>query len=265
MSLLSKKYIGKKTCKALAIGFFLMPFVVVTFIIVQHHYYTLSHLSYFLLSKESSFFIDHGFDKLYIRSAPILYGIFSAYFLIYHKESLNDFQKKYSPWYFDLICLLIFSTIVFVWVNNPPDFFNAPGNPWQTSTLWGLLFQHQLYSVALALLLILADAPKGFILKALVKILSSIVLRPFGRLSFTTYMIHPAIFMLGYSIYFSIYPNMSFSMYIQKGFLFILLSYLLAIPCYLWIELPAMAKIKERYLNNKKRRWIKIPTSYYQQ
>jgi peptidoglycan/LPS O-acetylase OafA/YrhL len=243
MWLLSKKIIGKKMCQTLVIGFFLMPFIIIPFIIIHYQYYYLSRLSSVLTTKESWFYLDIGFDKLYIRSGPILYGLITAYFLVYHKDKLQDFIKRLSTTYVSAISVLLFATLYFVLVNDPIRFFEKSMDVWQTSTYWGLLIQHHLFALALCLLLLLANAPKGIIMVTAVKILSSVVLRPLGRLSYTTYMIHPVVFLLGYSVFFATHTSVSALDYVQQGLWLILITYLLAIPCHLLIEHPAL-KIK---------------------
>ncbi len=247
MWLVSKKIIGVRICQILALGFFLMPFFIIPFIIEHHHYYHLKPFSFVLTHPDFSVYLDIGFDKFYIRSSAILYGVLSAYLLSYHRERLHASLQRFSYLQINVITLALVSILIIIFANDPIRFLDRSPTVWQTSTYWVFLIQHQLFALSLGALLLLADAPKGLLMSGFVKLLNSYLLRFLGRLSYTTYMIHPIIFIFGYQYFFSTHSNLSSTQYVLDGFWLILFTYLLAIPCYLLLECPAMESIKRRW------------------
>lgn len=248
MWLVSKKIIGRQICYLIALFFFLLPFIIIPLVIEQHHYYYLKPLSFVLSHSDSWTYFDLGFDKFYIRCSAILYGVLSAYIFVYHREKLHALLQRFSSLQINLITLTLVAILIFIFTNDPIRYLAQSTPTWQTNAYWALLIQHQLFGLVLSSVLLLADAPKGILMLGLVKLLNSFVLRFLGRLSYTTYMIHPVVFLIGYPLFFMTHSTVSANHYVLHGFWLILITYLLAIPCYLFVECPAMENIKKRWL-----------------
>jgi peptidoglycan/LPS O-acetylase OafA/YrhL len=252
MWLLSKKFIGKKICYSLALGFFLLPFVITALQISSLHYYHFTNEAFLLSGREFWQYFDMGFDKIYVRSSPILYGVITGYLLVYHQDKLQDILQRVSKGYISLLCIGLLVIMISLLANDPIWFTSDAEVVWQTSTYWVIVIQRAIFALTLCLLLILAHMPKGIIVSGLVRILSLPLLRPFGRLSYTTYIIHPIVIVPGYLIFFLTHPAMTAAVYFQQGLWLIFLTYLLAVPCYLFIEQPAMDYLKEKWLPSKR-------------
>lgn len=248
MWLLSKKIIGKKICYALLIGFVLLPFIVIPLIISSHQYYHLTSNTFLVTSPESWAYLNFGFDKLHVRSSPILYGVLTAYVLAYHRNTLHQYIQRIPNGFINLITLGLVAIIAFLVATDPVWFFDQSPNAWATSTYWVTLYQRIIFSLTLCLLLLLADAPKGIVMRSIVTVLSSIVLRPFGRLSFSTFMLHPIVLTLGFLIYVPTHPTITAPLYFQFGLWMILLIYFIAMLSFLYIEQPTMRWIKQKLL-----------------
>jgi peptidoglycan/LPS O-acetylase OafA/YrhL len=252
MWLLSKKVIGRKICCSLAAGLFVLPFVITAIQISSLRYYHFTNDAFLLSGREFWQYFDMGFDKIYVRISPILYGVITGYLLVYHQDKLQDILQRLSKNHVNLLSFGLLVIMIFLLANDPIWFTSDPQVVWQTSTYWVIVIQRAIFALTLCLLLLLAHMPKGFIVSSCVKILSLPLLRPFGRLSFTTYIIHPIVIVPGYLIYFATHKSVSAPAYFQQGLWLIFLTYLIAIPCYLFIEQPGMDYLKEKWLPSKR-------------
>ncbi|MDQ2994675.1 MAG: acyltransferase [Pseudomonadota bacterium] len=245
---LAKHIIGKKTCCALAIGFFLLPFIITPIQLTAHHYSHFSENAYLMSSKEFWLYFDIGFDKFYVRSSPILFGVITAYLFAYQQPKIDACLHRFKKSQINAIALTLLGCLFFVIANDPIWFTNQTPPAWQTGTYWVIVLQRVLFSITFSLLLILAHTPKGIVISSLVTALKSALLRPFGRLSYTTYLIHPIVIVPGYLIYFATHQSVSATDYIVVGLLLVMLTYLLAVPIYLFLEQPAMDYLKQKWL-----------------
>lgn len=251
MWLLAKRFIGKKTSYVLAFSFCLLPIIIIPILISTQDFYHLTKNVYIINQPEAWKFFNMGFDKLYVRIPAILSGIISAYLVVYHQDQLRSRILNTSKLLINFCVLMLLAVVLFLLVNDPIWFFDLHHPVWQTSTYWTMLIQHFTFALVMCPLLLLAQFPRGIVVKGIVGILKSVVLRPLGRLSYGTYMIHPIVFIIGYAIYFATHSTITAEMYFQYGLILILITYLLAVPLFLFLEQPAIHKIKSLLLNRK--------------
>ncbi|MDQ2994467.1 MAG: acyltransferase [Pseudomonadota bacterium] len=254
MWLLAKNVIGKKTCYATVAICFAMPFVLIPLLIHTHGYYHLSETAGVLTSKEATMYINMGFDKLYVRTSPLLFGVLSAYVLVYHKAKLLSLVQNIGQKYINMIVLGLLAIILFLMVNDPVWFFDKTPYAWQTSAYWVILFERHIFAFSFCLLLLLANVSQGFVMNSLVGFLKSKILRPFGRLSYCTFMIHPIVFLLGFFVYFGINKAITPEAYFQVGFLLIFITYLISVPLFLFLEQPTIHRVKALLQRASRRR-----------
>lgn len=240
----AKRWIGKKTCTILVLSLILLPIILIPVLIAKHHFYYLTESVYVINQPDAWTFFNVGFDKIYVRIPAILSGIIAAYFLVYYQEAIHAHIQNKSKLKINIFALLLLAGIALLLINDPIWFFNKQQQLWQTSSYWVMLIQHLIFASIMCPLLLLADAPRGAVISSIVRLLRSAVLRPFGRISYSTYMIHPIVFMMGYAIYFATHSSITAAMYFQYGLILIAITYLIAIPLYLFVELPGMQKIR---------------------
>jgi peptidoglycan/LPS O-acetylase OafA/YrhL len=257
--LLTKNIIGKKICTALAVGFLLMPYLIIPIIINTHHYYHITQNAYFLTTPEAWLYFNIGIDKLYVRTDSLLYGVITAYILVYHRDQLRTLIHGLSKTLANLISLGVLALLIFVFINDPVWFFHQSHQPWQTSTYWVILFQRNIFALSIALLILLADCPRGLIMVSLTKILKSVFLRPLGRLSYSTYMTHPFVMVIGFVIFFATHKTVTPEMYFQHGLTLILITYLVSLPLFLFLEQPIIHRVKVLLLRSRRRKGIYLP------
>jgi len=260
MWLLSRKIIGKKITIGICMILFLAPFVITPFIIAAHHYPHYGINAFIITTPESIKYIGMGFDKIHVHISAIFYGLLSAYILVYHKEKLELALSNIPKIAINIVSLALFATIYLLLANDPIMHVEKAQKVWQTSTYWGIVVQRNIYSLTLCSLLLLAHAPKGLVIKTFVKIFGSVVLRPFGRISYSTYLIHPLVILGGYLIYFSSHEFVTAEAYFQQGLKLILCTYIIAIPVYFLIEQPGMNKMKTLLVQLRNRKSIFVPT-----
>jgi peptidoglycan/LPS O-acetylase OafA/YrhL len=241
--LVSKKIIGKKICGILAIGFILLPPAVMLMYILKHHYYYISNNIFLATNQEFKNFISIGLDKLYLHTAPLTYGVITAYLLIHHQMKIHDFIDRLPNRTVNIIALTLIATLLILCSNNDIWYLNRTQDVWQTSTVWLLLVYHNLLYPPLCALLLLCSSPKGIVIRSVVKFLSSAVWRPFARLSYGTYLLHPMLLLIGFSIFSATHKSFSIAHYFQFGLLLISLTYLIATPLHLLFEYPTMLRI----------------------
>lgn len=245
--LVSKKIIGKKICNLLAVSFILLPLSILLQHIIQHHYYYITNDVFMATTQEFRNMIGIGFDKLYLHTTPLTYGVMTAYLLVYHKTRIHDFLDRLSPRTVNVISLMLLATLLGLCSNNDIWFLNRTHDLWQTSTLWLFIVYHNLFCPPLCALLLLASAPKGIVMTSFAKFLSSAVWRPFARLSYGTYLLHPIFLLIGFSIFTATHKSVSVTAYFQFGLWLILLTYLIAIPLHLLFEQPTMHRIIQAF------------------
>lgn len=253
--LVAKKIIGKKMCVALAMFFLILPFVITPFLISAQHVYYVTPNAYRVASPEWGQFFNMGFDKLYVRIGPILYGLLTAYLLIYHRDMLENINKNLI----NVLAIILFAVMFFVCANDPVWFIDQAKEIWQTSSYWAIVVQRNIFSLALCVIVLLCANPKGFVIKSIVNVLNLSVLRPFGQLTFSTYLLHPVVILLGFVLYFTFHENVSAPDYFRFGLWLILLCYLIAIPFYLFIEQPAMDYLKQKLLAKRASKLVSSP------
>jgi peptidoglycan/LPS O-acetylase OafA/YrhL len=244
--LISKGVLGKNACYTLTFAALILPIVSTTLIIKTHPLHPFSPNFYNLRSPESWDYVNMGFNQLYVRSGPFLYGVLTAYLLVHHRNKVHQFFQTIRKSTINLLSLSLLAIIVFLLANDPIWFLNQTKATWQTSIQWTLLIQRNLFSLLLCMLLLLAEFPKGIVITLSLKILNSPVWRPFGQLTFTTYMIHPLVIMIGYIIFFALHQTTTAVEYWKFGLWLVLLIYLISIPLYLFIEQPAMDHLKQK-------------------
>lgn len=242
--LLAKKIIGKKTCVAFAIIFLTAPFIIIPYVIHTHSYFHITQNSYYLTRPEAWLYFNIGIDKLYVRTDSILYGVITAYIFIYHRDQLHKIIQKMPTSLSNLISLSLLGLLCFVLMNDPVWFFNKSHPVWQTSTYWVILIQRNIFALIIALIILLADNPKGIIMRSLIKMLKSVLLRPMGRLSYSTYMTHPFVMMFGFMIYFATHQTVTPESYFKYGLILILITYMVSIPLFLFLEQPIIHRVK---------------------
>ncbi len=251
--LLSKKIIGKKICSALALFFLTAPMIIIPYVINAFQYFHITQNSYYLTTPEAWLYFNIGIDKLYVRTDSILYGIIVAYIFVYHRERWHQLINRVPPVVSNLISVSLLGLLCFVLINDPVWFFNRSHTVWQTSTYWVILIQRNIFAFIIAMIILLADRPKGFVMQFLIKILNSILLRPMGRLSYSTYMMHPFVMIIGFMIYFALHPTVSAESYFEYGLILILMTYIVAIPLFLYLEQPIIHRTKI-FLQRSRRR-----------
>lgn len=256
MALLSKNIIGKKITLFVCIALFFMPFVITPFIIAAYHYPYYSINAFVITTAESHYYIGMGFDKIHVHISAIFYGLLTAYALVYHKEKIETTLAQTPKVVINIASLALLGMIFFVLANDPMMYVGKAQNVWQTSTFWGIVGQRNIYSLALCSLLLLAHAPKGMVMKTFVKIFGSVVLRPFGRISYCTYLIHPLMILGGYFIFFATHQAVTAEAYFLQGLKLILYTYILAIPVYFFIEQPGMRKMRQLLIQLRSKKSI---------
>nr|MDQ2994674.1 acyltransferase [Pseudomonadota bacterium] len=248
MWLIAKDVLGKKSCYALTLIFLIMPFVITALLISLHQLHHLSPAAYIPRGPESRLYFSMGFDKLYVRSGPFLYGVLTAYVLIYHRDKLRQSLESIPENIINLFCIITLSLMLLLLANDPIWHVHKAQPLWQTSSYWSILLQRNIFSLLLCAILLLADYPKGIVMRIILKILNLAVWRPFGQLTFSTYLIHPIIILIGFSIFFAHHSAVTAEHYFQFGLWLMLISYLIAIPLYLLVEQPAMHHLKQKLL-----------------
>jgi peptidoglycan/LPS O-acetylase OafA/YrhL len=244
--LASKNIIGKKIGTALAIGFIILPSIFVAKYLIQHHYYYITNEVFLISSQEFHNLISIGFDKFYLHTAPLSYGVICAYLYVYHHNAIQHFISRFSNLAINLISLSVITLMLIFLSNNDIWYINRSHDVWQTNTLWLLIIYHHLFLPTLCVLLVLTTAPKGIVLNSIVKVMSSVIWRPIARLSYGTYLLHPLLLLIGYTILTSTDQSISIAQYFKIGLILISLTYFIAIPLYLYFELPMMAWILRR-------------------
>ncbi len=244
--LISKNILGKNGCYTLAFILFLMPIVSTALIVKFHHIHSLSPNIYNLRTEESWDYFNIGFSQLYVRSGPFLYGVLSAYLMVHHKNWLQKTIENIDKNIINFLAIALLLIMFFLLANDPIWFVNKAKMTWQTSTHWSLLTRRNIFSLVLCMLLLLAEYPKGIVMNLFLKMLSSTVLRPFGQLTFTTYMVHPIVITIGYTIFIAVNKTASPVEYWKFGLWLVPIVYLISIPLYLYIEQPAMDYLKQR-------------------
>ncbi len=252
--LLAKKIIGKKTCIALAVTFLTAPFIIIPVVINLYQYFHITQNSYYLTTPEAWLYFNIGIDKLYVRTDSIMYGIIVAYIFVYHRDQLRKIIHKIPASISDLISVTLLGLLAFVLINDPVWFFNRSHQVWQTSTYWVILIQRNIFALIIAMIILLADSPKGIIMCSLIRILKSILLRPMGRLSYSTYMMHPFVMIIGFMIYFATHQTVSPESYFAYGLVLILITYAVSIPLFLYLEQPIIHRVKVLLQRSRRRK-----------
>ncbi len=256
--LLSKNIIGKKTCVGLSIVLFFLPFIITPIISITHHYYYLTTNAFVLTAPESFDYINMGFDKIYVHISALFYGVMTAYLFVYQSEKIKALIARFPAVYINVVALLLMGLVFFVVRNDAMWFVEKSRDVWQTSFFWAVAVQRNLYSLVLCLLLVLASSPRGLVMKGFVYILGSVLFRPFGRISFTTYLIHPLVFIAGYLIFFSTHVVVTAEDYFLQGLWLIIVTYCIAFPIHLFIEQPGMEKMKKLLLWFRRNKAISV-------
>ncbi len=244
MWLLSKNIIGKTTCISLSVGLVLLPFFLTPILMTLFQYTHYRTEAFIINSQESIISFSMGVDKLHVHTSAIFYGIITAYIVVYHQKKLENFLKRLPKMTINFISLTLFGLIIFLLINDPIMYVGNNQDVWQTSVYWAIAVQRTLYSVILCLLLLLAHAPKGIVIRIFVNILGSSLLRPFGRITYATYLIHPLVIIGGYFIFFATHSSITAEAYFLEGLKLIFITYLIALPVYLFIEQPGMYKMR---------------------
>lgn len=244
--LISKGLLGKKACYTLAFLGLILPIVSTALLINIYHFHPFSLNFYNLGSPELSNYINMAFTQLYVRSGPFLYGVLTAYLLVHRRNKVHQFLQTLRKGYVNLLSLSLLIIIFFLLANDPIWFLNQTKTTWQTSIEWSLLIQRNLFSLLLCMLLLLVEFPKGIVITLFLKILNSRLWRPFGQLTFSSYMIHPIVITIGYNIFFALHKTTTAVEYWKFGLWLVPLIYLISIPLYLFIEQPAMNYLKQK-------------------
>ncbi len=247
MALVSKNIIGKKICTLLAIGFILLPLIIMGKYIISHHYYYITNDVFLATNQEFKNFIGIGFDKIYLHTMPLTYGVLTAYVLVYHKATLQQWFDRLSPTATNAITLLLLGFLFLLFANNDIWFLNRTHDIWQTSTIWMMLCYHTFFYPPLCALLLISSSPKGIVINTIVKFLSAAIWRPFARLSYGTYLLHPILLLIGFSVFVGTHPTFSVADYFRFGLVLILITYLIAIPLYLFYEQPILLFLTQRF------------------
>ncbi len=251
MWLLAKQFIGKKAGYVMVLICCLVPIIIIPILISSNDFYHMTKNVYIINQPEAWKFFNMGFDKLYVRIPAILSGILTAYLVVYYQDQLRNRILDTPKLMINSLVLILLAVVLFLLLNDPIWFFDLHHPVWQISTYWAMMIQHFIFSLVMFPLLLLAHIPRGIVVKGIVGILKSRVLRPLGRLSYGTYMIHPIVFIIGYAIYFATHSTITAEMYFQYGLILILITYLIAVPLFLFVEQPAIEKIKALLLQRK--------------
>jgi peptidoglycan/LPS O-acetylase OafA/YrhL len=251
--LISKNIIGKKTCCILAVGFVLLPLIIIASLMVKYHYYHITNDVFLVTSYEFQRVIAMGFDKLYLHTTPLTYGVITAYLMVYHKSKVHDFLDRLSSSQVNILALSVLGLLLALFANHYIWSINQPIDVWQRGTVWILLVYRNLFFPLMCTLLLLTSAPKGIVMTSIVKFLNLAVWRPVARLSYGSYLIHPILLLLGYSIFFSMHKSVTMLTYYEFGFGMILLTYLIATPLYLLLEQPALQLILQTLFRHQSR------------
>lgn len=252
--LISKNFLGKNACYTLALVVLIMPIVSTFLLIHVHNLRPFSPNFYNLRHKESWDYLNMGFTQLTVRSGPFLYGVLTAYLLVHHKNKLQQWLQNIRKSAINLLSISLLILIFFLLANDPIWFLNQTKATWQTSTQWTLLIQRNIFSLLLCMLLLLAEFPKGIVITLFLKILNSALWRPFGQLTFTTYMIHPIVIRIGYVIFFALHKTTTAVEYWKFALWLVPVIYLISIPLYLFIEQPAMDYLKQKLRRPKRQK-----------
>lgn len=252
--LLAKRIIGKRICIGLAVFFLIAPCIIIPYVINWHQYFHITQNSYYLTTPEAWLYFNIGIDKLYVRTDSIMYGLIVAYIFVYHRERFREIINRIPVYVSDFISLTLLGLLCFVLINDPVWFFNQSHQVWQTSTYWVILIQRNIFALTIAMIILLADSPKGIVMRSLIKILNTILLRPMGRLSYGTYMTHPFVMIIGFMIYFATHKTVSPEAYFKYGLILIVITYAVSIPLFLYLEQPIIHRVKVLLQRSKRRK-----------
>lgn len=244
--LISKQFIGKKFCIALAISCIVMPFVATLLLMKMHHFYHVTPDMYLIGTSEFSKYSSIGFGQLYLRCGSLTYGVLTAYVLVYHKTTFLNTIAAIKAQTLNII-LIALLTFMFVLMANHQIWFMELTHPvWQTSAYWTIVVKNNLFSLCFSLILLLAQAPKGIVMNALSKVLNCSLFKPLAKLTLITYLIHPIIIAMNNYIFFHTHPTPTAPAYFQTGIWVVLACFLVALPLYFFIEQPPMEFLKRK-------------------
>jgi len=249
--LISKQWIGKKIVIALCISSIVLPFVATHLLINMHHFYHVTHHMYLIGTSEFTEYSSIGFGQLYLRSGSLTYGVLTAYILVYHKTAFLNRITAIKSHNLNFILVAPVGFMIVLMANHQIWFMELSHPVWQTSTYWTMIIRNNLFALCFSLILLLSQAPKGFMLNSLSKFLNFSLFKPLAKLTLITYLIHPIIIAMNNYIFFHSHDNPTAPMYFQTGIWVVLACFLIALPLYFFIEQPPIEYLKRKMQQRK--------------